>query len=119
MLTLTRDTVDGGAEGESAAVVAAFLGEATRVSGAPTHTGRLPARPDPADGPAFRRLARGAPAAVMTAVALPADGHVVCGLVHGRMAGTRTFRPVTGWTATGLPADAAGARPQPPNTPPA
>jgi hypothetical protein len=118
MLTLTRDTV-GEAEGENAAVVAAFLRAVAGVSAAPTHTGRLPARPDPADGPALRRFACGARAAVMTAVARPADGHEVCGLVHGRMAGTCTFRPVTGCTATGLPADAEGALPQPLNTPPA
>lgn len=113
MRTLTRDTARAGAAGDSAAAVTVPL---TAVSGAPIHTGRLPARPDPTDGPAFRRVIRAA-RAVMTAVPPPADGHEVCGRVHRFIARTRTFRPWTGRTATGLPADAAGALPQPSNTP--
>jgi len=112
MFTLTRATAGGDNEAEVAVPAAA-------VSGIPTHTGRVPARPDPADGPASSRDAGRAvcPPAAMTAVAVWAAGQKVCGRDHGRMAGTATFRPLTGWTATGLPADAAGARPQPPNTP--
>src|SRR5712692_8273133 len=113
---LTRTCATAG-PGKAAEVTVPPPVAVAEVSGAPTHTGRFPARPEPADGPACNRDARCRAAVVaMTAVPLPAAGHDVCGRVHGRMAGTATLWPWTGWTATGLPADAAGARPQPPNT---
>src|SRR5438876_1633133 len=106
MLTRTRVTPGG----DTTAVVAVPV--AAEASGAPIHTGNVPARPDPADGPACRRCPRcaGRAPAAMTAVAVCAAGQEVCGRVHGRMAGTRTFLPLTGLTATGRPADAAGDR---------
>jgi DNA-binding SARP family transcriptional activator len=53
----------------------------------------------------------------MNAVPVPAAGHDVCGLLHGRIAGIRTVRLWTGCTATGLPGDVPGGRLHPPNAP--
>jgi len=85
------------------------------VSGGPTHTGRPPARPDPADGPARNRDARDGTVAavVMTAAPEPAAGHETGLPCHVFITGIFALRPWMTCTATVLPVDAAGARPHP------
>lgn len=84
MLTRTRDTAvldERATDGRTAADVEDFpdvRDDAT--SGGPTHTGRLPARLDPADGPDAKGKGFAAVAAVDSdAVALCAAGHDVGG----------------------------------------
>ena len=69
---------------------------AAAVSGGPTHTGRSPARADPADGPAASRAALACSGAgVITAVADVAAGQDAGGARYGCIAGTFTVRPRT------------------------
>jgi len=72
----------------------------------PTHTGMVPARADPTDGPAApsaapaaRRGAPPRPPATVT-VAAPAAGHDTAGRRHRRITGTATLRARTGCTGT-------------------
>jgi hypothetical protein len=72
----------------------------------PTHTGRTPARTDPADGSAPNRPAARA-GAVSATTAEPAAGHDVTGRCHSATAGTRTARPCTTCTGTAAPSTTA------------
>jgi hypothetical protein len=94
-----------------AAVVVAVL-----ASGGPSHTGRLPARADPADGPPDARSGdRPRRDTASDTVAVPAVGHDVTGRCHRVIGDTFTLVPCTTCTGTALPACAAGAE-RPPLT---
>jgi hypothetical protein len=85
------------------------------VPAGPTHTGSLPARADPAEGPGERPdtsacvpVAGPDPDATAT-LADPADGHTADGLGAAVIFGTATLRAATRCTGTAVPAAAAGA----------
>jgi hypothetical protein len=115
MLTCTRDT----AGADLYAVVAAWPEPGELLPAGPTQTGRSPACTDPDVGSAKDREdpgpSAGAAEAAMTAVPEPAAGQAAAGRRPAGIGAIRTFRPCTTCTGTGLPADEAGAGPQPPD----